>query len=82
VYKLSVNRIKSVGLVNNNTWKLGRGRDTFAFIITDLLGYSQSIAPLEIVTLKLWTAKDRLCGLVVSVAEVPGSIPGHSLGFF
>jgi hypothetical protein len=28
---------------------------------------------------------DRLCGLVVSVedyTEVPGSIPGHSLGFF
>jgi hypothetical protein len=32
------------------------------------------------------SSEDRLCGLVVSVettnTEVPGSIPGHSLGFF
>jgi hypothetical protein len=25
---------------------------------------------------------DRLCGLVVTNTEVPGSIPGHSLAFF
>jgi hypothetical protein len=31
---------------------------------------------------KVSVVKDRLCGLVVSVADYKHRVPGHSLGFF